>query len=456
MVYRGSMRVAILSTIAWRTPPRGSFSRERLVSLLTEGLVERGVDVTLFATADSTTRAKRVSVCPCGFQEDRTIDMRLWESLHLSTLFEHGEEFDMIHNHLGYIPLTYSHMTTTPIVTTMYGFYSPEVLLVYKKYAARSSYVAVSEAGKTPMLDFAATIHPGIDVERYTLRTEPGRALVYVGPIHPLYSVKEAIGIARGAGRPLVLAGPVQDERYFGDQILPEVDGTKVRYESSLDGDGLVALMGDAHAFIFPIGFDEAFNLPVIEAMACGTPVVAFNRGCMGALVEDGRTGFLVDNAEQALEALGRIDGLDRRDCRARVEERFTVSRMVDEYMRLYERIAEREKREDHRPWGFYRILSDDEDCKVKRITVYPGQRLSYQRHQKRAEHWYIFHGKSVVTLDGKDIEVGEGEAIDIPRGSFHRIRNPGPDDVVFIEVQTGDYFGEDDIERVEDDYGRA
>ncbi len=122
----------------------------------------------------------------------------------------------------------------------------------------------------------------------------------------------------------------------------------------------------------------------------------------------------------------------------------------------IYERIIQRDRREDHRPWGFYEVLSDMADHKVKRITVSPGQRLSYQRHSHRSEHWYVVSGSAVVTRDGEDIELSPGQAVDIPVRAWHRIRNPGAENLVFIEVQTGDYFGEDDIERSEDDYGRA
>jgi mannose-6-phosphate isomerase-like protein (cupin superfamily) len=138
------------------------------------------------------------------------------------------------------------------------------------------------------------------------------------------------------------------------------------------------------------------------------------------------------------------------------VEERFSVDRMVDDYLRVYERIIQQTKRDDHRPWGFYEILSDKPDHKVKRITLYPGQRLSYQRHFRRSEHWYVISGKAVVTKNNKDINLISGQAIDLPVRTWHRIRNPGVDNMVFIEVQTGNYFGEEDIERLEDDYGRT
>jgi len=445
----------MLSTITWSTPPPNFSPRERVVSLLTEGLVKKGVDVTLFAAAGSRTKGRHVAVCPRPFGEDRNLDLRLWESMHISELFEHGEEFDLIHNHFGYLPLTYCSMTTTPIITTLHEAPSKDTLPVFKKYGSRVNYVAVSEAGQSPDLACAATIRPGVDAETFTFNERGGDDLVYYGPIHPACGVKDAVRIARKAKKKLHITGFVQDEGYYNRHILPDLNDD-VTWQGAAELGKPAALLGSACALVCPLGFDEPFSLPAAEAMACGTPVIAYRRGGMPELVDDGKTGFLVDSVDGAAAALSKLDGIDRGACRARVEERFSAGGMVDDYLKLYNRIGEKEKREDHRPWGFYRILSDADDCKVKRITVYPGRRLSLQKHRRRAEHWYVFHGTGIVTLDDKDIEVGEGRAIDIPRGSFHRIKNPGEENLVFIEVQTGDYFGEDDIERIEDDYGRA
>jgi len=156
------------------------------------------------------------------------------------------------------------------------------------------------------------------------------------------------------------------------------------------------------------------------------------------------------------VELLPRVKELDRLACRKWVEERFSADRMVENYLKVYEKIIQSHRREDHRPWGYYEILSDKPDHKVKRIVVYPEARLSLQRHFHRAEHWYILHGKALVTVDGKDLELSEGEAIDLPKKAWHRVKNIGRENLVFIEVQRGNYFGEDDIERKEDDYGRS
>ncbi len=215
-------------------------------------------------------------------------------------------------------------------------------------------------------------------------------------------------------------------------------------------------LLGKAYVLLHPINFNEPFGLSVIESMACGTPVIAFNRGSMSELIDHGENGFLVSNKDEAITALNRIKDIDRLHCRKTVEKHFTVDTMVEKYIKVYKQILKNESREDHRPWGYYCVLSDENAYKAKEIVVYPEKRLSLQRHQRRAEHWYVLHGKAKMTLDNKQFILRDGQSVDIPRGSFHRIENIGSDDLSFVEVQTGDYFGEDDIERIEDDFGRT
>jgi glycosyltransferase involved in cell wall biosynthesis len=450
------MRIAMLSPIAWRTPPRHYGPWESVVSTLTEGLVKRGVDVTLFATLDSETKATLRGVCPRGYEEDPSIDPKVWECLHISEVFEHGDEFDLIHNHFDFLPLTYSGMTTTPVLTTIHGFSSPKILPVYKKYNGKCYYVAISEADRSPELNYIATIHHGIDLSRFTLRDQPGSYLLFFGRIHHEKGTRECIEIAKRLGMKLIIAGIIQDRRYFEEEVKPHIDGDQIEYIGSVGPDRRDEVLGNAYALLHPINFDEPFGLSVVESMACGTPVVAIQRGSMPELIRHGITGFLCSSLEEMIEAVKAVRNIDRTQCRKWVEERFSADRMVEDYLKVYERVLNECKREDHRPWGFYEILSDRDDHKVKRITVYPGKRLSYQRHFRRSEHWYIVNGEAVVTLDGKEHLLKSGDAVDIPVGSWHRIKNAGANNLVFIEVQTGDYFGEDDIERAEDDYGRA
>ncbi len=333
------MKLAMLSPIAWRTPPRHYGPWEAVVSLITEGLVDRGLDVTLFATADSITKAKLHAVCPRGYEEDPEIMPKVWECLHISECFEHGDEFDLIHNHFDFLPLTYTAMTRTPVVTTIHGFSSPRILPVYKKYNGRVHYVSISDADRSPELDYIATVHHGIDLSLFTFREQPEDYLLFFGRFHPEKGAREAIEAARRVGRRLIMAGIIQDRDYFEREVQPHIDGDRVVYVGSAGPEKRDKLLGGAYALLHLISFDEPFGLSVVEAQACGTPVVAIDRGSMPEVIDHGRTGFLCRDLEEAVEALGRIGEIDRRACRRWVEERFSVDRMVDDYVRVYERI---------------------------------------------------------------------------------------------------------------------
>ena len=449
------MRIAMLSPVAWRTPPRDYGPWEQVVSVLTEGLVKRGVDVTLFATADSVTTARLHAVVARGYEEDSTLEAKVGECLHIAEVFEHADEFDLIHNHFDFLPLAWSRLTTTPVVTTIHGFSSARILPVYRKYDSGCYYVSISNADRAPGLDYVANAYHGIDLKRFTYRDKPGDYLLFFGRIHPDKGAAEAIEIARRAGRKLVMAGIIQDQEYYREKVEPFLDDTVV-YLGSVGPPKRDKLLGGACALLHPISFAEPFGLSVVEAMACGTPVVAFAKGSMPEVVVDGKTGFLVNTVDEAVDAVARLSELDRAACRAHVEAHFTADRMVDRYMEIYRDVLERSRREDQRPWGFYRVLEDSPRHKVKRIQVHPGKRLSLQRHKRRSEHWTVVEGKGLVTRGGEYRSVVPGSSVDIDKGMIHRIENQGPEPLVFIEVQRGDYLGEDDIERLEDDFGRV
>ncbi|MDX1777461.1 MAG: glycosyltransferase [Thermodesulfobacteriota bacterium] len=450
------MHIAMLSPIAWRTPPRHYGPWESVVSLLTEGLVSRGYNVTLFATGDSKTSGNLHAVCSRGYEEDNSIMPKVWECLHISELFEHAEKFDVIHNNFDFLPLTYSGLITTPLVTTIHGFSSPGILPVYRKYNGKVSYVSISDADRSPDLDYIKTIYHGLDLRQFDFQSEPDDYLLFFGRIHHDKGAREAIEIARACNKKLILAGIIQDEDYYHQHVEPHLDNDNTVYVGSADPVQRNRLLGKASALLHPINFNEPFGLSVIESMACGTPVIAFNKGSMPELIEDNKNGFLVKLLDEAIDAVARIKEIDRAYCRRHVEQYFTIDRMIEEYIQVYETVLEKATPEDHRPWGYYCVLSDENAYKAKEIVVYPGKRLSLQRHQRRTEHWYILHGKAKMTLDNKQFILRDGQSIDIPQSSFHRIENIGSDDLSFVEVQTGDYFGEDDIERIEDDFGRT
>jgi glycosyltransferase involved in cell wall biosynthesis len=332
------VRIAILAPISWRVPPRHYGPWEQFASLLTEGLVAKGVDVTLFATADSITSARLQAVAPTGYSEDPSLDAKVWEALHIALVFEQATEFDLIHNSFDFLPLAFTRLVTTPVVTTIHGFGSDSTLPVYLEYADRVSYVAISEADRHPALSYAATIHHGIDMGAFELGTGGG-PLVFLGRIHRDKGTALAIEAAKQAGVPLVIAGIVQDVEYFEREVVPHLDDENVSYVGPVDPPGRQRLLGDARALLHLIEFDEPFGFAVVEAMACGTPVIAHARGSMREIVLPGVNGYLVADLGETLEAVADVDELDRDLTRRSVVERFDVGRMVDDYLTLYEQV---------------------------------------------------------------------------------------------------------------------
>jgi glycosyltransferase involved in cell wall biosynthesis len=335
------MRVAVLAPISWRTPPRHYGPWEQFASLLTEGLVTAGHDVTLFATADSVTAAQLHGTAPAGWSDRHTIDPKVAECLHIAAAFERADEFDLIHNGFDFLPLTYSGLVDTPVITTIHGFSSPRILPVYERYDATTHYVAISDANRHPRLHYAATIHHGIDTAQFASHPVPGDHLLFFGRIHPDKGTAQAIEVARRAGRRLDIAGIIQDEKYFGDHIEPHIDGERVRYLGPVGTAERTEVLGSAHALLHLIDFDEPFGFSVVEAMACGTPVIAYARGSMVELIDDGITGYLVSRMEDAVGAVSRAADLDRGAIRARTVARFDVAGMVDRYVEVYRSILE-------------------------------------------------------------------------------------------------------------------
>jgi glycosyltransferase involved in cell wall biosynthesis len=336
------LHIAILASIAHRTPPRDYGPWEQVASLLAEGLVARGHDVTLFATADSLTSAHLHAEAPTGYEEDRTLDAKAYESLHIAAAFERADSFDVISNQFDFLPLTYSRLVRTPVVTTIHGFSSEKIVPVYRAYDDVAHYVAISNADRHPALSYDATIHHGIDLGGFTFRAEPGGYLLFLGRIHPHKGAHRAIAVARQAGMPLVLAGIVQDEVYFREQIQPHLDREGISYVGPVGPAARDALLGGALALLHLIAFPEPFGLSVIEALATGTPVIAHPLGSLPELVRHGETGFLVESVSAAVAAVEMVATLRRADCRADVELRFTADRMVDAYADLFASVAPR------------------------------------------------------------------------------------------------------------------
>ena len=334
------LRVAVLAPIAWRVPPRHYGPWEQFASLLTEGLVARGLDVTLFATADSITRARLVGTAPIGYAEDATADAKVSEALHIATVFEQADEFDLIHNGFDFLPLSFSRLVDTPVVTTIHGFSSERIVPVYERYNDIGHYVAISDADRHARLEYAATIHHGIDLAEFDLGTGDGGYLLFFGRIHPDKGTAEAIDVAERSGLPLLIAGIVQDRGYFEEFVEPRLDGVAATYVGPVDRERRAAMLGGAAALLHLIDFDEPFGFSVVEAMACGTPVVARRRGSMPEIIRDGENGYLVDTTDEAVAAVREAATLDRGAVRASVASRFDADRMVDDYVTLYRRLV--------------------------------------------------------------------------------------------------------------------
>jgi len=336
------MRIAMLAPIAWRTPPRLYGPWELVTSLLTEALVARGADVTLFATQDSRTSARLAGVVPAPYNDDPSIDAKVWEFRHLAHLFEQADTFDLIHNQADFPAHAFANLTKTPIVTTIHGFSSERILPMYAPYQDRVHFVAISEADRHPALRYAATIHHGIPVDQFPFDARGSDDLLFFGRIHPDKGAAEAIAAARANGRAINLYGLVQDEGYHASKVQPQIDDERVRYHGTVGGAQRLHALGSARALLHLINFEEPFGLSVVEAMACGTPVIAMRRGSMPELIEHGVNGFLVDSVEEAVAAIDRVETLDRARVRETVVQRFSVERMADAYLQLYARIGSR------------------------------------------------------------------------------------------------------------------
>lgn len=333
------MKIAILSSIAWRTPPLKYGPWEQVASNIAEGLIEKGIDVTLFATGNSVTKGKLESVCELGYAEDSGIDPKVVECLHISNLMEQADKFDLIHNNFDFLPLSYSRLINTPMVTTIHGFSSPKIIPVYKKYNKSSHYVSISNSDRSPELDYIATVYNGINTNEFIFNELPEEYLLFFGRIHPHKGAYESIQIAKRTKRKLIISGLVQDEEYFNNKVKPFINDEDIVYVGNSGPDARNKLLGNAAALLHPISFDEPFGLSVVEAMLCGTPVVAFNRGSMSELICDGKTGFLVNSIDEAAEKVNNLKLINRNYCREWANSKFSKEQMVNGYLSVYEEV---------------------------------------------------------------------------------------------------------------------
>jgi glycosyltransferase involved in cell wall biosynthesis len=333
------MKIAVLSPVAWRTPPRHYGPWEQVASNIAEGMIKKGANVTLFATGDSLTAGTLDAICEAGYEEDRNQDAKVLECLHISNLMEKAGQFDVIHNNFDFLPLTYSKLIKTPVITTIHGFSSQRIIPVYKKYNDTSQYVSISNADRSPELKYLATVYNGLNPEDFAFKAAPEDYLLYFGRIHHDKGAAEAIEIAKKSGRKLIMAGIIQDANYYRERVEPFIDNEQVIYAGHAGPEKRNELLGNAAALLHPINFNEPFGMSVAESMLCGTPVIAFNKGSMPELIRHEQTGYLVNNVAEAVDAVASLGEIDRQACRDWAIAQFSSEKMVDDYYRLYEQI---------------------------------------------------------------------------------------------------------------------
>lgn len=331
------MRLAILGPISWRTPPRHYGAWETVVTNLTEGLVRRGYDVTLFATADSITDASLVAVTPRPYSEDEALDPKVWEALHISEVMERASDFDLIHNNFDFLPLTYSRLIHTPMLTTVHGFSLDQFRLVYRKYRD-THFVSISDADRDPYLPYEATVYNGINLDSFTFNANPGAYLAFVGRVHPDKGVHLAIDVAEQSDRPLIIAGIIQDQEYFDTLIAPRLRGN-IEFVGPVGPQERDEIFRDAYCSLHMTTIPERFGLSMAESMACGTPVIGTDLGSVREVVGNGVTGFVVEDIAEAADAVAKIESIDRGACRERVQRLFSIDAMVDGYLAVYRNI---------------------------------------------------------------------------------------------------------------------
>jgi len=337
------VRIAHVAPVATTIPPPKSGSVETMTSLLTEGLVARGQEVTLFATGDSQTNATLAATYPQGYWHDLNMwPWELYEMLNLAHAVERAAEFDIIHYEAAYYPmsLAFTRLCSTPILQTLHHSPSSAEVKLWSRYP-EAPFVAISneQARLLTGVNVVDTVLHGIDTDRFTFRETPEDYLLFLGRFTEGKGVLQAIEIAKRLGMRLILAAA--DDAYYRETIAPHVDGRLITYFGEADFTAKVALYGGARALLYPIQAREPFGLVLAEAMACGTPVAALDRGAVREIVDDGVTGIVFDDLEAMVNELPRVFELDRRKVRTQAVARFGVARMVDGYLAVYERVVE-------------------------------------------------------------------------------------------------------------------
>lgn len=344
------MRIAQVSPLFESVPPKYYGGTERVVSYLTEELVRQGYEVTLFASGDSVTRANLVPVCHRSLRLDKNCMDQLAHHVRLCELiFQRLSDFDIVHSHLDYLPFPLiRRQHETPVITTLHGRLDmPDLVPLYREFA-EIPLVSISNSQKKPLpwANWQGTVYHGLPKDLHTYREEPGKYLAFLGRISPEKRADTAIEIALRVGMPLKIAAKVDkvDGDYFETVIKPLLSNSLVEYVGEIGEAEKDDFLGNAYALLFPIDWPEPFGLVMIESMACGTPVIARSNGSVPEIMEQGVTGFITRDIEEAVKAVEKVPALSRKRCREVFEERFTAARMAQDYVRIYQRLIEKSK----------------------------------------------------------------------------------------------------------------
>ena len=339
------MRIAQVAPLAESVPPSHYGGTERVVSYLTEELVRKGHEVTLFASGDSQTSARLVAACPRALWRDEHLIPEVFQTIQMEQVRREASRFDVIHFHCDHWHLPLMRALSVPYLTTLHGRLDlPDLVPLYETFPD-TPLVSISDAQRAPFphLHWVQTVYHGLPADLLKLREDPEDYLVFMGRTSPEKGLDRAIQIARAAGMRLRISAAVQpaNREYFERVIKPQLDHPLMEFVGELGGSDKEELLRGARALLFPIDWPEPFGLVMIEAMACGTPVVAYRRGSVPEVVADGISGFVVDSVEEAVQALGRVETLSRQAVRRYFEERFLVERMTADYLQAYERLIE-------------------------------------------------------------------------------------------------------------------
>ena len=340
------MRIAQVAPLYESVPPRLYGGTERVVSYLTEELVSQGHEVTLFASGDSVTKASLVSPCRKALRLDEgAVDHLAHHILMLEHVFKRRAEFDIIHFHIDYLHYPWSRRQKVADVTTLHGRLDiPDLIPLYREFNDRPV-VSISNAQRDPLpeANWKATVYHGLPEDEFTFQEKPGGYLAFLGRVSPEKRPDQAIEIAKRAGVRIKIAAKIDpsDREYHEEKVEPLLDDALVDFVGEIGGPEKEKFLQNALALLVPIDWPEPFGLVMIEAMACGTPVIAFRRGSVPEIMEDGVTGFVVDGVEQAVKAVGEIRSLDRKKCRQVFERRFTARRMAEDYVDVYQELLD-------------------------------------------------------------------------------------------------------------------